>query len=157
MLSTDNASRLGMMVFLLIATFLFAREEAWSEAATRARATVLRNTRWNGGLRNRSPMTLTDVEFVHAAKITHAKMRCWTRCYQVGEVLEIAYESVDPSWVYPDAIPLFERPSAIMASIGGFLGFLSVGEFLRHRHRRKVRGYLKVCEQAERDPTPCDR
>jgi hypothetical protein len=157
MLSTDNASRVGMVVFLLIATFLYVREEIWSEHATYAKAKVLENTRWNGGLRNQSPMTLTDVEFLRGGNLTRSKMRCWIRHYQVGEVLEIAYESADPSWVYPAAAPTLERPSAIMASIGGFFGLLSVGEFLRHRHRRKIRGYLRTCEQAEADPTPCDR
>jgi hypothetical protein len=157
MLSTDNASRVGMVIFLLIATGLYVREQAWAEHATRAKATVLKNTRWNGGLRNQSPMTLTDVEFLDAGNLTSAKMRCWTHHYQIGEIVDVAFEPADPSWVYPAVTPLFERPSTIMASIGGFLGFLSIVEFLRGRHRRTVRRYLKTCERAEGPPAIWDR
>jgi len=150
--SKDSASHVGMVIFLLIAAILYVREEAWAEHAARAKATVIENTNWFGGrLWNRSPMTLTDVEFHHAERLIESKMRSWTHRHTVGEVVEVVYDPADTSWVYPSPTPLFERPSIIMASVGGCLGILAIIEFLGRKHRARMRDYFTTCGEAERE------
>jgi len=72
----DQASRLGMVVFLLIATVLYVRERAWTVHASRANATVVGTwTSYGGRLWNRTPVQVVEVEFPHQQTLTKATMR----------------------------------------------------------------------------------
>lgn len=148
MTRSDEASRLGMVVFLLISAFLHVRERIWDKRATRAEATVLGSWTWHGGrLWNRTPAQIVEVKFLERDTLTKGTLRAWTHRYKTGDVLKVAYEPGDPTVVFPASNPLAERPSTIMAVIGGFFAILSVAEFIGRRRRRKVDHYLKTLER----------